>query len=129
MSERKRRVLLASLGGVVATSVDVCVLAALAEHGWPIGLAAFLGSVSGALFCFVINKYLAFRDHRPLQLRQLTTFAAVSGATAVLMAGAMFVVCDLGHVPYLIGKALCALVVFLLWSYPAQRRLVFVASS
>ncbi len=128
MSPRKRRLLFASLSGLVATGVDVSVLATLAERGSPIAVAAFLGSAAGALFCFVINKYIAFRDHRPLSVRQLSTFAMVSGTTAMLMAGAMFLVCDLGQVPYLIGKVLCAFAVFLVWSYPAQRRLVFVAS-
>ena len=128
MSERQRRMLLASVGGLTATGVDVLVLALLAERGWPIGLAAFFGAVSGALFCFVINKYVAFRDLRPIGLKQLTTFAIVSLTTAVLMAGAMFLVCDLGHLPYLVGKIICAGVVFLIWSYPAQRRLVFVVS-
>jgi hypothetical protein len=31
------------------------------------------------------------------------------------------------HLPYLVAKALCAAAVFAVWSYPAQRRLVFVA--
>jgi putative flippase GtrA len=121
--------LFASIGGGVATGVDVSVLASLAERGVPIGLAAFLGSVAGAGFCFAINKYIAFRDHRPLTWVQLSSFATVAAATAILMSCAMFVVCDLGGVPYLLGKLICALVVFFLWSYPAQRSVFLVASS
>ena len=125
MSRRKRRILLAGLGGVAATGVDIAVLATLAERGWPVGLSAFLGAATGALVGFAMSKYLAFRDHRPLALRQLGTYAFVSGITAVSMAILMFLACDLGHVPYLPAKLVCAVLVFLLWSYPAQRRLVF----
>jgi putative flippase GtrA len=32
------------------------------------------------------------------------------------------------HVPYLLAKSICAAVVFVLWSYPAQKRLVFRAA-
>lgn len=127
MPRRKRPFVLAALGGLAATALDVCVLAALAERGVAIALAAFLGSVCGAGVAFGFNKYLAFRDRRPIDRHQLSSFALVSGTTALLMAGAMHIVCDLGHVPYLVGKAGCALVVFAVWTYPAQRRLVFAA--
>jgi hypothetical protein len=49
----------------------------------------------------------------------------VAAATALLMAAAMqlFAV-ELG-VPYLAAKVVCSALVFLAWTYPAQRRLVF----
>jgi hypothetical protein len=44
------------------------------------------------------------------------------------MAAAMHAACTRAHLPYLVAKAGCGLVVFVCWSYPAQRRLVFAPS-
>jgi putative flippase GtrA len=125
LAHRLRPLAAAALGGVLSTVVDVAVLAALVRSGVAIPLAAFIGACSGAGICFVANKYIAFRDNRPADARQIATFAAVALATALLMAFAMHVACDRGHLPYLTAKLLCAAVVFVCWSYPAQRRLVF----
>jgi putative flippase GtrA len=74
---------------------------------------------------FLLNKHFAFRDRSRINRRQLARFGLVAVATALLMAGAMqLVAVELG-VPYLIAKLLCAAVVFAVWTYPAQRRLVF----
>jgi putative flippase GtrA len=125
LARRFRPLAAASVGGILSTIVDVAVLAALIHRGVAIPIAAFTGAISGAGICFVANKYVAFRDHRPADVRQIAAFAAVALATAALMALAMYVACDRGHLPYLTAKALCASVVFVCWSYPAQRRLVF----
>jgi putative flippase GtrA len=77
--------------------------------------------------CFVVNKRWAFRDRTPVTLRQVASFAAVAAITATLMAVAMHLAVEDAGVPYLVAKALCAAAVFVVWSYPAQRRLVFVA--
>jgi len=127
MSEHKKRMLGAGAGGIVGTAIDVAVLAALIHAGAAVALAAFLGSASGAGVCFVINKYVAFRDHRPVDVRQVASFAAVALVTSLLMAGAMHVACVGAHLPYLLAKLVCAALVFGCWSYPAQRRLVFVS--
>ncbi len=115
----------ASFGGVLSTVVDVAVLAALYHHGVAIGLAAFIAACAGAVVCFVANKYVAFRDHRPADVRQIAAFAVVALGNAVLMAIAMHVACDRAGLPYLTAKVVCAALLFVCWSYPAQRRLVF----
>jgi putative flippase GtrA len=52
-------------------------------------------------------------------------FGLVAVVTAIWMALAMqLVAVELG-VPYLLAKLICAAVVFAVWTYPAQRRLVF----
>jgi putative flippase GtrA len=123
-----RQMARAGLGGVAATTVDVTVLVHLVRHGAPVAIAAFLGAACGACVCFTMNKYLAFRDGRPVTFAQLARFAMVATGTASLMALSMqlFVV-GLG-VPYLVAKAICAVLVFLAWTYPAQRRIVFSPS-
>jgi putative flippase GtrA len=115
----------AGLGGAVGSSADLTVLIALVESGVRVAGAAFAGAATGAVVCFVVNKRWAFRDRSPVTLRQAATFAAVAAVTATLMAVAMHVAVDGAGVPYLAAKALCAAAVFVIWSYPAQRRLVF----
>lgn len=125
LARRARPIAAASLGGILSTAIDVAVLAALYGSGVAVSLAAFLGAAAGAVVGFVCNKYLAFRDRRPPDLRQVVSFALVALGAAAFMAVAMHVACVRGHVPYLTAKLVCAALVFVCWSYPAQRRLVF----
>ncbi len=121
-----RELLTAGFGGIAATIVDVSFLVLLVEAiGLSIPVSAFLASGAGAAMNFVLNKYVAFRDRSPITLHQLARFGAVAVATALLMALAMkLVAVELG-VPYVVAKLLCAVTVFIIWTYPAQRRLVF----
>ena len=105
--------------------LDIGVLVLLVERHTPVALAAFCGAAAGAVTNFALNKYFAFRDRSAINGRQLARFGLVAVATAVLMAIAMqLVAVELG-VPYLLAKLLCAAAVFAVWTYPAQRRLVF----
>jgi putative flippase GtrA len=112
-------------GGAVATAVDVCVLVLMVRHGMSIAASAFCGATAGAAVNFAWNKYIAFRDRSPITGHQLARFGFVAVATAALMALAMHVVAVELGVPYLVAKLLCAIAVFAVWTYPAQRRLVF----
>ncbi len=118
----------AALGGLAGTAVDVGLLSTLLHRGVGVAYAAFAGAIAGAVLCFVANKYVAFRDRSRTDLRQVAAFGGVALATAVLMAIAMHLACDRAHVPYLTAKVVCAAVIFVCWSYPAQRRLVFAAA-
>ena len=121
-----RELLAAGLGGAIATAVDFAALVLLVELGRvSIPVAAFLAASAGAVVCFVMNKHLAFRDRSPVTLHQVGRFGIVAVAAALLMAFAMRIVAvDLG-LPYPAAKVLCAALVFIAWTYPAQRRLVF----
>jgi putative flippase GtrA len=120
-----RELVAAGVGGAVGSMLDVAVLVLLVEHGVPVAGAAFCGAASGAVTNFALNKYVAFRDRSPINGRQLARFGLVAVAAAMLMAIAMqLVAVELG-VPYLIAKLVCAAAVFAVWTYPAQRRLVF----
>lgn len=115
----------AGVGGAVGSMLDVSVLVLLVEHGAPVAGAAFCGAAAGAVTNFALNKYFAFRDRSPIHGRQLARFGLVAVATAVLMAIAMQLVAVKLGVPYLIAKLVCAAAVFAVWTYPAQRRIVF----
>src|SRR5262245_15386824 len=116
----------AGFGGVVGTGCDIGTLVLLKEWArMSTPPAAFLAASVGAVVCFVINKHISFRDRSPVTFGQVARFGLVAVATAFLMALAMKLVADDLHVPYLWAKLLCAAAVFIAWTYPAQRRLVF----
>jgi putative flippase GtrA len=114
------------VSGVIATSLDVAALVFLVEalrsH---VTLAAFLAATLGGVCNFLINKYWAFRDGSPIDLRQVTVYAFVSLVTAAFVAATIHLLAVVLIVPYLLAKAIAAALVFLVWTYPAQSRLVF----
>ena len=124
-----RQMCAAGVGGASATAVDVGTLVLLVEHGTPVALAAFVAAAAGAVVAFTVNKYVAFRDRTPITWQQLGRFGFVAVATALLMAVAMELFAVKLRVPYLVAKVICSALVFLAWTYPAQRRLVFLARS
>lgn len=126
MPERARRFLSATVVGLCATATDVALLTLLYRAGVVVGAAAFAGTLAGAIVGYLANKYWSFRDPRPPTFRQLASYAAVVLGTALFTAAAMHVAVDRGHVPYLTAKVATAALVFGCWTYPAQRRLVFV---
>jgi putative flippase GtrA len=120
-----RRFATAGFNGAMSTLVDLATLVGLAHLGIAVAVAAFLGCCTGAVSNYTLNKYLAFRDRSPIAAGQLARFALVALATALLTAGGMQLIAVQLGVPVVVAKAICAVVVFALWSYPAQRRLVF----
>jgi putative flippase GtrA len=120
-----RQMFTAGLGGVASTTVDVIALLLLVKHGTPVAAAAFIAAASGAMVGFTMNKYIAFRDRSPVTLQQLGRFACVAVATALLMAMCMQLVAVKLGAPVLVAKLVCSALIFVAWTYPAQRRLVF----
>jgi len=120
-----RQMATAGLGGIAATVVDVFSLLLMVKHGTPVALAAFIAAACGAAVGFTMNKYIAFRDRSPISVEQLARFAAVAVATALLMAAAMHVLAVHYGLDVVVAKVVCSALVFLAWTYPAQRRLVF----
>ena len=120
-----RQMFAAGLGGAAGTVVDMSTLVLLVERGTPVALAAFVAAAGGAVMCFTMNKYVAFRDGTPVNAKQLGRFGLVAVATALLMALMMQIVAVHFGVQYIVAKVICAALVFLAWTYPAQRRLVF----
>jgi putative flippase GtrA len=120
-----RELLAAGFGGAVGTGLDVGCLVLLVKHGVSVPVATFIAALAGAATNFVLNKYVAFRDRSPVDLRQLARFGFVAVAAALLMSVAMKIVAVKLGVPVVLAKLACAAVVFAIWTYPAQRRLVF----
>lgn len=120
-----RQAVVAGFGGVAATAFDCGALMLQVRHGTPVPVAAFIAAAIGACVGFTVNKYVAFRDRSSISASQLGRFGFVAVATALLMAVAMEVVAVKMRVPTLVAKLICSACVFVAWTYPAQRRLVF----
>lgn len=126
MSERTKRLFKVGASGALATAVDVALLVVLVELvGVYVTVAAFLAATAGGVANFLVNKFWAFRDRSRIDLRQVSSYAFVSVTTACFVALSVHVFAVLMGMPYLIAKAVAAFLVFLLWSYPAQAKLVF----
>jgi putative flippase GtrA len=124
---RPRELLAAGLGGAIGTVTDFAVLVLLVELcAFSIPVSAFLAAAAGAGVCFVLNMLVAFRDRSKVTLAQVARFGLVAVAAALLMALAMRIVAVDLRLPYPAAKVLCAAIVFVAWTYPAQRSLVFV---
>lgn len=123
MTKRMMRV---GVSGIVATGIDVAALIALVEvFRSHVTVAAFIAAALGGVTNFFMNKYWAFDDESPLEIRQVAIYALVSLVTAAFTAAAIHILAVLIGIPYLIAKAIAAALVFVLWTYPAQARLVF----
>jgi len=120
-----RQMIASGFGGVAATAVDVGALVLQVKHGTPVALAAFISASLGAVVGFLMNKHIAFRDRSKVTATQLARFGIVAVATACLMAVCMQIVAVKLGVPTVIAKLICSALVFVAWTYPAQRRLVF----
>jgi putative flippase GtrA len=120
-----RQMFTAGLGGIAATTVDMTGLVLMVKLGMPVAAAAFIAAACGACVGFLMNKHIAFRDRSPITVGQCTRFGGVAVATALLMAAAMQLLAVRIGIHLVAAKVLCSALVFLAWTYPAQRRLVF----
>jgi putative flippase GtrA len=117
------------VSGGVATGLDVAALIFLVEVlGSHVTLAAFVAAALGGVSNFLVNKYWAFGDHSRIDLRQVTVYTFVSLVTAAFVAVTIHLLAVVMVVPYLLAKAIAAALVFVIWTYPAQARLVFPSS-
>jgi putative flippase GtrA len=129
VTDALKKVIRASASSVLATALDVVALVVLVEIvGMHVTVAAFLAAICGGVTNFLLNKYWAFADAQPLDVRQVSLYVVVSLVNAMFVAASLHVFAVLIGVPYLAAKAVAAALVFLVWSYPAQAKLVFPAA-
>jgi putative flippase GtrA len=128
LSSRIKRFVAASLASSIAGIVDLALLVAFVEVGTRVPVAAFVASACGAIVHFTWSKYLAFRDRSSLAIGQMLRFAGVALATALLTAFAMQLFAVELRAPYALAKVACSVLVFVGWTYPAQRYFVFTSA-
>ena len=124
-----RQLLTAGIAGALGTGLDLGVLVLLVGHHVSIPLATFIAALAGAVANFALNKYVAFRDRSPISVAQIVRFDVVAVVAALLMAAAMKLATANIGAPVVPAKLACAALVFAIWTYPAQRRLVFARSA
>lgn len=115
-----------ALNGAFATLVHFIALnVAMEGLGMRLAsLANLLAASVGIATSFLGSKYFVFRRHHDPLHEQAAKFVALYGAIALLHAGVMALVTDLGGIDYRIGFVLAtALQVSL--SFSGNRRLVF----
>jgi len=114
-------------GAIAATAVDFLSMVALVEIlRAPPALAAAMGATAGAVTNFVLGRRWVFRARSAAVLGQAGRYAAVSAASAGWNALGEYMLHDVGHVGYVLARAVVAIAIGLAWNFPLQRRFVFV---
>ena len=129
MCSVNKRVAKTACSGLGAVVVDAAAMIALIElANVPVGIAAFLAACCGAVANFIISKFWAFADRSRVSARQLGSFAIVVLVNAAFVATCVHFLANLFGVQYLVSKWLASALGFVVWSYPAQAKLVFPAA-
>jgi putative flippase GtrA len=112
---------------IVATAVDFGTMALLVERASASPAAATLvGAALGAIVNFGLNRRHTFDGaRREAAAGQATRYALVSSASALLNAAGEQVGTRIVGAPYLVVRAIVAVLVSLGWNYPLHRGFVF----
>jgi putative flippase GtrA len=87
-------------------------------------VATWLGTVVGSIANFTINKKWSFRSVGRTKQR-FARFVLVQAGSSLLHTFGVWALTVLVGLPYLGSKGVTALVVYLAWNYPLNRRFVF----
>ncbi len=124
MSSDHKKMMKGAFSGVFATVFDLLLLVLFVELlMFPLGFSVFFASMGGGVISFLLSKFWAFGDQSRVSFKQIYTFAAVALVTAFLVALGVSL---LSLLPYLFAKGISQVLVFLAWSFPAQKKLVFI---
>ena len=111
---------------LIATAVDFLVTLLLKEkfqiyYAW----AVAGGASAGACTAFTINRYWVFKAHHKHPLGQGLKYMAVAAGSIILNTSGTYLFTELFSLPYLISKAIVALIIGFTYSYYFSRRFVF----
>ena len=114
------------VGAAMATLVDFATMISLVELlGVSPVVGTAIGAPMGAVTNFALGRAWIFRGHSGHWLAQAIRYALVSGASAGWNTLGEQLVHGLGHVQYVLARALVSIAVSLLWNFPMQHRFVF----
>jgi putative flippase GtrA len=100
-----------ALGGV-STAVDLSVGATLRHFGLATHLAAMCGTSLGAIFTYVSNRKLAFKDHQQGVVRSAVKFIVMTITLSTIHGQITAWLCDTRGLPYPVAKMSADLLVF-----------------
>ena len=114
------------ISSVIGTGIDFLMMIFLVEttHLHP-GIATFLGAVLGALTIFFLNQRWVFRADRNHTSKQLIQFFSMAGVSWLLNAGLITLLVELVKIHYILSRIFVIGFVFLCWSYPISRFVIF----
>jgi len=116
----------AQAASLTATVVDFSVTVVLKEwlHCWYL-LASILGTVSGGIVNFSMNRRWVFSVRHKKMYWQAIKYLMVWGGNLVLVSAGVFLLTHYGGLSYLVSKVAVSLVVGFFYNYTLQKRFVF----
>lgn len=116
----------AQAASLTATIVDFGITVLLKEvfHCWYL-LASILGTVSGGVVNFSMNRSWVFRAHDKKIHFQAVKYILVWIGNLVLVSGGVFVLTRYGGFSYIVSKITVSLIVGIFYNYVLQKRFVF----
>jgi putative flippase GtrA len=116
----------AQAASLTATIVDFSVTVLLKEvfHCWYL-LASILGTISGGVVNFSMNRSWVFKAHNKKIHFQAIKYVLVWIGNLVLVSGGVFLLTNYGGFSYIVSKITVSLVVGIFYNYVLQKRFVF----
>jgi putative flippase GtrA len=113
---------------LIATAVDFIVTIILKEklnihYSW----AVAGGATTGAITAFTINRQWVFKSLSEHPVTQGFRYFLVATGSVILNTMGTYFITESFHAPYLVSKALVALVIGFTYSYYFSKRFVFYA--
>ncbi len=116
----------AQAASLTATIVDFTVTVLLKEvfHCWYL-LASILGTITGGVINFAMNRSWVFRAHDKKIHFQAIKYILVWIGNLVLVSGGVFVLTKYGGFSYIVSKITVSVLVGFFYNYALQKKFVF----
>jgi putative flippase GtrA len=127
-AENKKSFFRFQITALLATSIDFSVTILFKEIlGFHYSLAVAIGATCGAVTAFTINRYWVFRALEKHPAEQAFRYMLVAAGSVVLNTAGTYLVTETLRSPYLVSKAVTAMVIGFTYSYYFSKRFVFYA--
>jgi putative flippase GtrA len=126
--ENKKKFLRFQLTAIIATTADFLVTIGLKEiYEVNYSLAVAIGATAGAITAFTINRYWVFKALELHPLEQGMRYLFVAMGSVILNTTGTWMLTEFFQFPYIVSKAIIALIVGFTYSYYFSKRFVFYA--
>ncbi len=116
------------LTAIIATCIDflfTIILKEIFQLNYSIAVA--IGATFGAITAFSVNRYWVFRSIETHPVEQGLRYLLVAAGSIALNTAGTYFLTELTYFPYIVSKAIVALVVGFTYSYYFSKRFVFYA--
>lgn len=116
------------LTAIIATGIDFLFTIILKEiFHLNYSIAVAIGATFGAITAFSVNRYWVFRSMETHPVEQGLRYLLVAAGSIALNTAGTYFLTELTYFPYIVSKAIVALVVGFTYSYYFSKRFVFYA--